>query len=74
MNTIHNFPASKLPSELRQGLAEDAMVTITISQSTEFQESLQASFKQKEAGEGETFQTPQDMNAFFKARFSSLTQ
>lgn len=32
MNTIHKFPASKLPAELRGDLADDQFVTVMIAE------------------------------------------
>ena len=35
MNTIYKFPASKLPSELRGDISDDALVTISIKDENE---------------------------------------
>lgn len=73
MSTVYDFPVSKLPEELKNGLSEDALVTVTISEGVplpeftdaQYEELFGESFRQKAQGEGTVCETKEDINEYF---------
>ncbi|GHA97202.1 hypothetical protein GCM10009069_20300 [Algimonas arctica] len=75
MTTVHKFPVSKLPAELREGFSDADFVTVQVSRDTdvlpgytceEIDALLEPTQGQIERGDYTTCSTPDDHDAFFK--------
>ena len=83
MSTVHKFPVSQLPAQLRDDFKDDQLVTVTIESDdtafphlsdSKYVELFAESDLQKERGQGTVCETPEDFQNFFsgiKARASA---
>lgn len=76
MNTVYNFPASKLPAELRGDISCDAFVTIVVDDEsnslsgytqTEIDALVATSMRQKERGLGTHLSSLDEIDTHFDA-------
>lgn len=75
MTTVHKFPVSKLPAELREGFSDADFVTVQVSRETdvlpgytraEIDALVEPTKGQIERGEYTTCETSDDHDAFFE--------
>ena len=78
MNTVHKFPASKLPAELRGNISPDALVTVVVEDENarepipgftqaELEEIMADSIGQKKQGLGTVCKNREETDAYFDA-------
>lgn len=76
MTTVHKFPVSKLPAELREGFSDADFVTVQVSKETdvlpgytreEMDALVEPTHAQIERGDYTTCKTPNDHDAFIES-------